>query len=197
MPRRSKIVEIPEQITERRIRVVCGSRSLEDRGFRDECDVFLVAHLGDFRPNDIVIDGGADGPDTWGYQIARDVGCKTIRFLPDGRLVSPSGKIGQWRSEIREPKVWEHFKERNWAMLDALEGTPGDVGLIALLDPKSKTKGAYATYNEALRRKINCKKWTANESLCSSSKRRLDCRSHGDRVVYHDALYTTHKSTGG
>jgi len=160
--------------------LVCGSRTLSGNrarreGIREYAAAYQVEKdarawlwdrlgllCGGDRRN-IVIDGGAEGPDSWANEDARSLGLAWDRFHADGRDEYIGGSVPPWREPVREAKVWEHFQQRNQFMLDRLrdlrQAENADVCVIALLDPWSETKGAVWTAKRAREMGLNVEEW--------------------------------------
>jgi DNA polymerase III epsilon subunit-like protein len=113
----------------------------------------LAAAVVGMAPSDIVLAGGAEGPDTWGAQIARSRGLLVEEFRLDGY---------RWRNGVRGagwldlvPKVdlaRVHPLRRNAAMVAAAGVAVArgwTAACLGLIDPQSPTQGTGFTCTRA------------------------------------------------
>lgn len=139
--------------------LVCGSRSLaRDPAATAWARALLRDALGALAPGDVVLAGGAPGPDRWAQEVvsalARDHRpLRFVEFLADGRRKDwrPAGRSQairhtRWSPDNPGPLA------RNCAMIDALLAARAKdclVSVLALVDPMSPTHGTDHTVAQA------------------------------------------------
>lgn len=146
----------PETRAPLRALLVTGSRALaDDREAHQWAWETLIREFYRWRP-DLVLNGGARGPDAWSSRLARIVGVPCYELLLDGTVgvvgaphadYAP-GRDGRWHSTAADPLT------RNRALVtacDELVTQLATVRVLALLSPDSSTRGTAHTVGLARR----------------------------------------------
>lgn len=158
---------LAEYAIRKRIREPLEARLVEGRAKEWLWTEMACLVGGDGR--NVVVDGGAEGPDTWGHENAVAYDLVWSRYHADGRMEGGRGPSGDlhlrhaWRHAIRRATTWEEFRERNLKMLDEMEVLVKRDGahplVLALLDVASPTGGAAWTTGQAVDRGMGVSTW--------------------------------------
>lgn len=129
------------RLTASRLLLIAGSRSLgetpEGYGWTQShllCD--LLGRREGVR--NVLLTGGAAGPDVWAAAIGRHLGWEVVTYKPDGR------QLGGGRDRWGTPTGRSAPLVRNAAMVRAAARTAvagWDVAVIGFVDAKSRTQG--------------------------------------------------------
>lgn len=112
----------------------------------------LIAHHLDAMPRATVLTGDADGPDAWGYLMARERRMRVVQLRCDGtRLeVAPAGalKTAEWSGRCRDIALvhaLRRARDAGWdveaLMLDALPPSDAPVDLVWLCRALETSRG--------------------------------------------------------
>lgn len=136
--------------------LVTGSRALaDDRETHQWAWEALIREVYQWRP-DLVLNGGARGPDAWSSRLARIVGVPCYELLTTGEVRTigkphpdyAPGRDGRWHDTAADPLT------RNRALVtacDELVTQLATVRVLALLSPDSSTRGTAHTVGLARR----------------------------------------------
>lgn len=132
-----------------RVLIVTGSRALAE-GALAEWAARRLATAFEIVGPDIVVHGGAIGPDRIADGLAREFGATRLRFELDGELYRDDARVRRWAEADRsamDPKRWPLY--RNSCMVDycVREALARDYRLFlyGLHAPWSKTSGTLFT----------------------------------------------------
>lgn len=139
-----------------RVLLVTGSRALADTTEAHQWAwETLIREVYKWRP-DLVLNGGARGPDAWSSRLARIVGVPCYELLTTGEVRTigkphpdyAPGRDGRWHDTAADPLT------RNRALVtacDELVTQLATVRVLALLSPDSSTRGTAHTVGLAKR----------------------------------------------
>lgn len=89
------------------------------------------------HPSDVVISGGASGPDTWGYMAAREVGMETILFLPDWEKHGKgAGFARNWQIIAACDRVVSFWDRQSRGTLHTMEGARSENKPVLVIYPE-------------------------------------------------------------
>lgn len=133
----------------RRLLLVTGSRSLAaDAGSKFWADGKVDLAVRSLSRGDVVLAGGAPGPDTWAVEHAKAAGVRRIELRLDGQRYENGIAVGPWTQEIPALRNREWPLVRNKALV-ACAAKARDAGwsveVLALKDPRSPTQGTMHT----------------------------------------------------
>lgn len=133
----------------KKLLLVTGSRALAD-GSRSDAESWakniLRTAMAGMDSRDVLLSGGATGPDYWAAQESRSRGIRTIELKLDGKRYDNDKIVGEWF----DPKTAGRFSaqtwplERNRVLIDSAvksRDAGWKVTVLALVAPWSKTKG--------------------------------------------------------
>lgn len=136
-----------------RLLLLCGSRSLADSF---EKLLWLMPNLEALvyplrGSRDILLHGGARGPDVLGAYFAAQRGARIVTYLPNGTRLDTHGPLGRWSEKPVHPL------ERNTGLVQA--GVKAlhmgyEVKVIGVIDTTSETQGSMDTIRKAKAAKL-------------------------------------------
>lgn len=148
LPYEAHAVDPARYAPKRTALLVCGSRSFAGgpHAFWAGLELDeLLEHLGS---GDVVLAGGATGPDTWAVERARERGIRTLELRLDGWRYVDGVRERRWLPD----GVRAHPLARNDALVAALVAASErgyDVAAVGLVDPASPTRGTGYTLDRA------------------------------------------------
>lgn len=148
--------------------LICGSRALAGTDGETWARRVITARIAELPADGLVLHGACPAsPDEWAGEIAAARKDLVVRaFHADGRHEGQSAGArvwGQWRDTVRVATTWEHFKERNIALVKATiaasERRECRAIVICLAASASKTQGGPWTANYAREQGLESHTW--------------------------------------
>lgn len=148
--------------------VCCGSRALAGTDGESWARRVLTVRIAELPPGGTVYHGACvASPDAWAGEIAIARGdLKVYAFHADGRHEAHAAGLrvwGTWRVEVRKATTWEHFKERNMAMVNAARydwwHEARETLVMCLASRDSRTKGGPWTAEYAYGHGMDAMTW--------------------------------------
>lgn len=145
-------------VGERRLLLVTGARRLADlRGAEDWARTLVHEHLAPPQPSDVLLQGGAVGPDRWAQSVAHSHEIRVVTYQPDGYRIDSAEPTRRWSPTAVHPLA------RNDAMIAAAvraRGAGWNVGVLALFAPDATTHGTAYTADRAERAGLTVRRET-------------------------------------
>lgn len=130
--------------------LVCGARELlYHPGAHAYVSERVRLLLAEVPCANILLHGGAVGPDQWAATVARNRGVRVVTYRPDGQRLDTHTRARRWAAGNPGPLA------RNRAMVDGLARVDGSVRVVGFLTPwEAATHCTQATIAYARQRGI-------------------------------------------